>query len=77
MILYVAVCEDHHTDPVIRPFTTLEAAIGYCRAFENAYENKRYFEVEPAGDWPYNSTWGEGEATHVEVVSLDDASPNW
>ncbi len=75
MKLYVAVIHDYHGDPIIRVFSTLEAAIAWARkAFQEFTipEEIEEFHRTPEHECPwYAESCGEDYAW-VEVTTLDE-----
>lgn len=78
MKLYVAVCEDRHSDVDIAVFDTPEKAIEYAKDF--ARGNERHPELMPEDErfqdipeWVYNETYDyEGDSVHVIATTLNN-----
>ena len=73
--IFIAVCEDRHTDPVIRVFTDEAKAISYAKEFVE--QNARHPEdiEEEKTSWIYACRYSEeGDYVHVEEGFIDDDS---
>jgi hypothetical protein len=77
--LYVAYCNDRHYDPVIRVFTTPEAAVSFCRDFveSHAREDSEITEEDPeqtaSNGWLVSLSYGtEGDHAYAFETTLDD-----
>lgn len=76
MELFITVCNDRHTDLVIRVFDTAEKAINYAKKFvkEIARHQEEIDESEIDG-WLYHCTYGcEDDYVCVEKATLNDES---
>jgi hypothetical protein len=73
MKIYIAVCEDRHTDADVKVFTAPEKAIEYAKQFvlENASYPEDVEEWKTEG-WLYHVTYSnEGDSVYVEEGELD------
>jgi hypothetical protein len=74
MKLFLACCFDRHTDPVIRPFDTLERAVAFARKFmeENMAHPEGIREaLDENGHVTISYEYAEDHA-YTEAVELND-----
>lgn len=73
--IFIAICEDRHTDTDVRVFTTLEKAIEYCKdSIPDRYEiqDQELSQDMIKGNWLYFATYGvEGDSVRVVKGQLD------
>jgi len=77
MDIYIAICEDRHTDSVVRVFDTPDAAIGYAKKFmaANAIDPVDDIMETPIEGWLYHATYScESDSVRVEQGVLNDAN---
>lgn len=79
MEIYIAIGEDRHIDPYIRPFSTFQKALDSCNDFTKGEDN---FKIQELTDrmikdgWLYYATYGgeDGGSARIEkrVLDLDE-----
>lgn len=74
MRLYVANCIDRHAEPVIRVYSTKEAAIDYCKRFvEQNASYSEYIQESGVDGWLYHCEYStEHDYVYVEETTLDN-----
>ena len=72
--LYIAMCVDRHTDPILRIFDTPDGAIGYAKKFALEHcRDKENLEEEEIEGWIYYCQISEeGEYVRVEELILNN-----
>ncbi len=75
-MIYIALCMDRHTDPVVAAFSEKDRAIKFCHKFvrENSRSHNLNSMVEQRleGYVFYATYAGDGNYVSVEEVVLDD-----
>lgn len=76
MEIYIAICEDRHIDPYIRPFSTFKKALDFCTGFvedEDDVEIEELTDEMTKDNWLHYATYGgeDGGSARIEKRILD------
>lgn len=73
MKLYVVVCEDRHTDVLVKVYSTPEKAIASAKEFVEESGDPKDIEESNVEGWLYSCVYScEGDCVRVEKVILDN-----